>query len=161
MADVYISKQFLQWNEHVLKVCLWVLSWFVRLFLLFSLQRSSSTSCLRLWRCWQTPPPRWDSRPAAVKCFYTIFSTPRVGRSAPSAVITRSKLQKCPWIKTQICVWFSQAAYDKVRAAKKQAEERNRKLDDKRKKIKLGQLIFCSVVIVTHTHTHWVLFCVL
>ncbi|XP_050989639.1 dnaJ homolog subfamily C member 17 [Labeo rohita] len=31
----------------------------------------------------------------------------------------------------------AKAAYDKVRAAKKQAEERNRKLDDKRKKIKL------------------------
>ncbi|KAB5562476.1 hypothetical protein PHYPO_G00018220 [Pangasianodon hypophthalmus] len=31
----------------------------------------------------------------------------------------------------------ARAAYDKVRAAKKQAEERNRKLDDKRKKIKL------------------------
>uniref|UniRef100_A0A3B3YCX1 RRM domain-containing protein n=1 Tax=Poecilia mexicana TaxID=48701 RepID=A0A3B3YCX1_9TELE len=30
-----------------------------------------------------------------------------------------------------------QAAYDKIRAAKKQAEERNKKLDDKRKKIKL------------------------
>uniref|UniRef100_A0A3P9Q930 DnaJ (Hsp40) homolog, subfamily C, member 17 n=1 Tax=Poecilia reticulata TaxID=8081 RepID=A0A3P9Q930_POERE len=29
------------------------------------------------------------------------------------------------------------AAYDKIRAAKKQAEERNKKLDDKRKKIKL------------------------
>uniref|UniRef100_A0A673HEJ6 DnaJ homolog subfamily C member 17 n=1 Tax=Sinocyclocheilus rhinocerous TaxID=307959 RepID=A0A673HEJ6_9TELE len=31
----------------------------------------------------------------------------------------------------------AKAAYDKIRAAKKQAEERNRKLDDKRKKIKL------------------------
>ncbi|MCI4382832.1 hypothetical protein PGIGA_G00019380 [Pangasianodon gigas] len=31
----------------------------------------------------------------------------------------------------------ARAAYDKVRAAKKQAEERNRRLDDKRKKIKL------------------------
>uniref|UniRef100_A0A8C2BSB7 DnaJ homolog subfamily C member 17 n=1 Tax=Cyprinus carpio TaxID=7962 RepID=A0A8C2BSB7_CYPCA len=31
----------------------------------------------------------------------------------------------------------AKAAYDKVRAAKKQAEERNQKLDDKRKKIKL------------------------
>lgn len=31
----------------------------------------------------------------------------------------------------------ARAAYDKVQAAKKQAEERNRKLDDKRKKIKL------------------------
>ncbi|XP_077394083.1 dnaJ homolog subfamily C member 17 [Festucalex cinctus] len=31
----------------------------------------------------------------------------------------------------------AKAAYDKVRAAKKQAEERNRKLDDKRKKMKL------------------------
>uniref|UniRef100_A0A3B3WUX0 DnaJ homolog subfamily C member 17 n=1 Tax=Poecilia mexicana TaxID=48701 RepID=A0A3B3WUX0_9TELE len=31
----------------------------------------------------------------------------------------------------------AKAAYDKIRAAKKQAEERNKKLDDKRKKIKL------------------------
>ncbi|XP_077055476.1 dnaJ homolog subfamily C member 17-like [Siphateles boraxobius] len=31
----------------------------------------------------------------------------------------------------------AKAAYDKIRTAKKQAEERNRKLDDKRKKIKL------------------------
>ncbi|XP_053488693.1 dnaJ homolog subfamily C member 17 isoform X2 [Ictalurus furcatus] len=31
----------------------------------------------------------------------------------------------------------ARAAYDKVRAAKKQAEERNRRLDDRRKKIKL------------------------
>lgn len=31
----------------------------------------------------------------------------------------------------------AKAAYDKIRAAKKQAEERNNKLDDKRKKIKL------------------------
>ena len=36
-----------------------------------------------------------------------------------------------------------QAAYDKICAAKKQAEERNRKLDDKRKKIKLGESL-CS-----------------
>lgn len=34
-----------------------------------------------------------------------------------------------------------QAAYDKVCAAKKQAEERNRKLDDKRKKIKQGECL--------------------
>ena len=32
-----------------------------------------------------------------------------------------------------------QAAYDKICTAKKQAEERTRKLDDKRKKIKLGK----------------------
>lgn len=36
-----------------------------------------------------------------------------------------------------------QAAYDKICAAKKQAEERTRKLDDKRKKIKLGESL-CS-----------------
>ena len=36
-----------------------------------------------------------------------------------------------------------QAAYDKICAAKKQAEERNRKLDDKRKKIKLGKSLCC------------------
>lgn len=35
--------------------------------------------------------------------------------------------------------WWFQAAYDKICAAKKQAEERNRKLDDKRKKIKMGE----------------------
>lgn len=35
-------------------------------------------------------------------------------------------------------MYYIQAAYDKVRAAKKQAEERTRRLDDKRKKIKLG-----------------------
>uniref|UniRef100_A0A672LDN1 DnaJ homolog subfamily C member 17 n=1 Tax=Sinocyclocheilus grahami TaxID=75366 RepID=A0A672LDN1_SINGR len=35
----------------------------------------------------------------------------------------------------------AKAAYDKIRAAKKQAEERNRKLDDKRKKIKLGHSV--------------------
>uniref|UniRef100_A0A096MHN8 DnaJ homolog subfamily C member 17 n=1 Tax=Poecilia formosa TaxID=48698 RepID=A0A096MHN8_POEFO len=34
----------------------------------------------------------------------------------------------------------AKAAYDKIRAAKKQAEERNKKLDDKRKKIKLADL---------------------
>uniref|UniRef100_A0A3B5LZI1 DnaJ (Hsp40) homolog, subfamily C, member 17 n=1 Tax=Xiphophorus couchianus TaxID=32473 RepID=A0A3B5LZI1_9TELE len=33
----------------------------------------------------------------------------------------------------------AKAAYDKICAAKKQAEERNKKLDDKRKKIKLGE----------------------
>uniref|UniRef100_A0A8C1A2I2 DnaJ homolog subfamily C member 17 n=1 Tax=Cyprinus carpio carpio TaxID=630221 RepID=A0A8C1A2I2_CYPCA len=50
----------------------------------------------------------------------------------------------------------AKAAYDKVRAAKKQAEERNQKLDDKRKKIKLGQLLFikfthfCSVIMGRH-----------
>lgn len=55
-----------------------------------------------------------------------------------------------------ICFSFFQAAYDKVRAAKKQAEERTRKLDDKRKKIKLGQLLFikhthfCSVIMGIH-----------
>lgn len=31
-----------------------------------------------------------------------------------------------------------QAAYDKVRKAKKQAAERTQKLDEKRKKVKLG-----------------------
>ncbi|CAM4642269.1 unnamed protein product [Leuciscus chuanchicus] len=35
------------------------------------------------------------------------------------------------------CLFLLLAAYDKIRTAKKQAEERNRKLDDKRKKIKL------------------------
>lgn len=39
-----------------------------------------------------------------------------------------------------------QAAYDKICAAKKQAEDRNRKLDDKRKKIKLGELFFKIVL---------------
>ncbi|KAA0711600.1 DnaJ -like protein subfamily C member 17 [Triplophysa tibetana] len=50
--------------------------------------------------------------------------------------VTRTKTQTIP----------KPAAYDKVQAAKKQAEERNRKLDDKRKKIKLGQLPFLCLL---------------
>lgn len=34
---------------------------------------------------------------------------------------------------------FCQAAYDKVRKAKKQAAERTQKLDERRKKVKLGR----------------------
>lgn len=34
-----------------------------------------------------------------------------------------------------------QAAYDKACAAKKQAEERDRQLDDRRKKFKIGELL--------------------
>jgi DnaJ family protein C protein 17 len=36
-------------------------------------------------------------------------------------------------------LFFGQAAYDKVRKAKKQAAERTQRLDENRKKVKLGR----------------------
>lgn len=66
-------------------------------------------------------------------------------------VLTDAAAKVKPWTNIILCkceqiqnmhiytsLWF-QAAYDKICAAKKQAEERNRKLDDKRKKIKMGE----------------------
>lgn len=146
-------------------------------FIVCVVQRSSSTSCLRLWRCWQTPLPRWE-------CFYMHRKTQLHIRSASSCtpigflccnhkVRNVHKLKVTQIIKIKIsfripliCFSFLQAAYDKVRAAKKQAEERNRKLDDKRKKIKLGQLLFLThsaplLWLVSVMLTEWRLFCVL
>lgn len=144
----------------------------ISFFIVCVVQPSSSTSCLRLWRCWQTPLPRWESRPNAVKCVYmhrkTQLHTYNHIRSASSCrpigflSIKVHKSKVTPIIKIEIsvripliCFSFLQAAYDKVRAAKKQAEERNRKLDDKRKKIKLGQLLFLTHIMACQCNTHW------
>lgn len=47
------------------------------------------------------------------------------------------------WFLTVVSVLW-QAAYDRVRKAKQQAAERTRKLDEKRKKVKLGNKIKAS-----------------
>lgn len=57
------------------------------------------------------------------------------GRHASHVAVSRTHRRE----STSRILFPRQAAYDKVRKAKKQAEERTRRLDDKRKKIKLGE----------------------
>ncbi|KAI4803998.1 hypothetical protein KUCAC02_025643 [Chaenocephalus aceratus] len=68
-------------------------------------------------------PDKNPDNPKAVELFHQLSQALEVLTDAPAKVIRRMPL--------------TSAAYDKICAAKKQAEERHRKLDDKRKKIKL------------------------